>query len=321
MAETSSGESGGRTALIVAGPTASGKSALALDVAEAFNGVIINADSMQLYADLRVVTARPSDADLARAPHALYGTVSADQVYSAGRWVEAAKGEANAAWAAGRLPIFCGGTGFYLAALTEGLSPMPDVPGDVRQAVRGRQEDIGAEAFHAELAEADPESAARLNPSDRQRVARAMEIYEATGRSLSEWFTDTKLAPALDAQFLTLVLNPPRAVLYAGIEARFDAMMQAGALAEVCALLAQNLDPAVPAMKALGVPELGAAIRGEVSLEDAVIKAKQKSRNYAKRQLTWLRHRLPDAHVEPAQYSESAKQKFFPIVREFLLTP
>lgn len=310
--------------VIVAGPTASGKSALALSLAERFDGVVINADSMQVYDGLAVITAQPTPEDHARAPHALYGTVAPSIRYSAAQWAEVAAESAQAAWRDGRLPVVCGGTGFYLETLMRGLSPMPDIPGEVRAAVGTRRDSLSPAKFHAELASVDPISAARLNPADGQRIARALEVFEATGRPMADWIADQPPRPALEAAYLTMVLMPDRDDLYAGIDSRFETMIDAGALREVQALLERGLDATLPAMKALGVPELTAHLSGAMALDKAVLSAQRKSRNYAKRQVTWLRGRLaadpPNVHWVSAKYSESVKQYFFSIIREFLLT-
>jgi tRNA dimethylallyltransferase len=237
-----------RRCVIVAGPTAGGKSALAADIAEAAGGTVINADSMQVYDGLAVVTAQPSAADRARVPHVLYGTVPPDARYSAGRWAEAATAAAEGAWAAGRLPVFCGGTGFYLETLTRGLSPIPAVPDAVRAAVAERRTAQDPARFHGALAAVDPAMAARLDPADGQRIARALEVFEATGKTLSDWQADAPPQPMLDAETLTLVAAPDRGTLYAAIDARFETMVQAGAADEVRALLDRRLDPALPAM-------------------------------------------------------------------------
>lgn len=280
--------------ILIAGPTASGKSALALALAVQRNGVVINADSMQVYRDLRIVTARPTPQEEARAPHRLYGHVDAGQVYSVGRWLADARAALIEAGRAGLLPIFVGGTGLYFKALTQGLSAVPPIPAAVREAVRARLAAEGAGALHAELARHDAASAARLNPSDRTRIARALEVIEATGRSLADWHRDAT-TPLVDPAGATkLFLSPERAELYRRIDARFDAMVAAGAVDEVRALDARGLDAAMPAMKAHGVPWLRRYLKGEMALADAVAQAKQDTRRYAKRQATWFRHQLPD---------------------------
>jgi tRNA dimethylallyltransferase len=281
-------------AVLIAGPTASGKSALALAVAEQLDGVIINADSMQIYRDLRTLTARPSPDEEARVPHRLYGHVDAALDYSVGRYVtEAADALAHTARDS-KLPIFVGGTGLYFKALTRGLAAMPPIPAPVRQAVRERLAAEGPEALYAELAQADARSAARLKPTDRQRIARALEVVLATGRPLSDWHAE-KTAPLLDpAQIVKLFVSPDRAELYARIDARFDAMLTAGALDEVKQLATRQLDPQLPAMKAHGVPWLIRHLEGGITLEEASLQAKLDVRHYAKRQYTWFRHQLAD---------------------------
>lgn len=277
--------------LVVAGPTASGKSRLALDLAATRRIAVINADSMQVYRELRILTARPGEAEMAHAPHRLYGVLSAAEACSAARWrtwalaaIEEARGE-------GRLPVLVGGTGLYLKALFEGLAAIPPIPETVRGAARARHRELGGEAFRAELARRDPESAAHLTAGDTQRLVRAWEVVEATGRPLPEWQRAGRAGARLHA-YRTVLVMPPRDVLYSACETRFDAMMAAGALDEVRALLALGLDPALPAMKSLGVRELARHLAGEWSLEQAVEKARQATRNYAKRQTTWFRHQL-----------------------------
>lgn len=306
--------------LIIAGPTASGKSALAMDVAEALDGVIVNADSVQVYRELRVLSARPSPADEARVPHRLFGVLAAAEACSAGRWLAMARPEVAAAHAAGRLPIVVGGTGLYLKALTEGLAAVPDIPEDLRRSVRERHARLGGEAFRAELAALDPEAARRLPAGDGQRLVRAFEVVRATGVPLADWQQRGGDGPAVAARIATIVLAPPRAALYRAIDARFDAMLAAGALDEVAALLRLGLDPGLPAMKAVGVPQLVRHLQGEITLADAAAAAKQASRNFAKRQLTWLRHQIGDAEVISAQYSESLRPEIFSFIRQFLLT-
>jgi tRNA dimethylallyltransferase len=290
----------GTKAVLIAGPTASGKSALALALAEATGGVVINTDSMQVYRDLRVLTARPTPEEEARVPHRLYGTCDAAVNCSAGSWVADAAVALAEAKAAGRLPIFVGGTGLYFKALTRGLSAMPPVPEEVRDDVRARMARDGVEALHAELARRDPVSAARLKPRDSARVARALEVIEATGRALPDWHRDT-LPPLLDPDGVTAVfLAPDRNALYARINARFETMLETGALDEVAALAARKLDPMLPAMKAHGVPALIRYLAGEITRNEAVEVGQIDTRHYAKRQFTWFRHQLPEfAWVTP----------------------
>jgi tRNA dimethylallyltransferase len=284
----------GNKAVLIAGPTASGKSALALALAEKTGGIIINTDSMQVYRDLRIITARPTPEEEARLPHRLYGHVDAAINYSAGSYVrDAASGLAEAR-NAGRLPIFIGGTGLYFKALTRGLSAVPPVAAEVREMVRARLERDGVESLHAALALRDPESAARLNLRDRTRIARALEVIEATGRPLAEWHREGQPPLLAEGDYQALFLTPDRETLYARIDARFDVMLTKGALEEVEALAARGLDPLLPAMKAHGVPALVRYLRGEITREEAATIGKADTRHYAKRQFTWFRHQLPE---------------------------
>jgi tRNA dimethylallyltransferase len=280
--------------VLIAGPTASGKSALALELAQRTGGVVINADSMQVYRDLRVITARPTRDEDAMVPHRLYGHVDAAVNFSAGAWVGDAALVLAETHAQGRLAIFAGGSGLYFKALTRGLSAVPPIPPDVREAVRARLERDGVEALHAELAQRDPVSAERLKPRDRTRIARALEVVESTGRSLTDWHRDG-LPPLLPpGTFSALFLEPDRDALYARIDARFDAMLTAGALEEVAALAARQLDPLLPAMKAHGVPALIRHLKGEITQVEAAEIGRADTRHYAKRQFTWFRHQLPE---------------------------
>ena len=283
-----------KRAVLIAGPTASGKSALALALAEALGGTIINADSMQVYRDLRIVTARPTAQEEARVPHLLYGHVDAAENYSVGRWCVDASAALAAVERAGRLPVVVGGTGLYFKALTRGLAAVPPIPPQIRAAVRERLERKGIAALYAELGERDAATARRLMPRDRARVTRALEVMLATGRSLTDWHAQG-MKPALDAQAaVKLFLDVERAELYRRIDGRFDAMLGSGALDEVRALASRGLDPALPAMKAHGVPWLIRHLSGEIDLVAAVEGAKRDTRRYSKRQGTWFRHQLPD---------------------------
>jgi tRNA dimethylallyltransferase len=288
--------------ILIAGPTASGKSALALALAQASGGVVINADSMQVYRDLRVITARPTIEEEAHVPHRLYGHVDAAVNFSAGSWVADAAVVLADLRAQNRLAIFAGGSGLYFKALTRGLSAVPPIPPEIRDSVRARLERDGVEALHAALAQRDPASAERLKPRDRTRVARALEVVEATGRSLTDWHRDG-LPPLLPpGQFTALYLAADRDALYARIDARFDAMLEAGALVEVERLAARRLDPQLPAMKAHGVPALIRHLNGEITREEAAAIGRADTRHYAKRQFTWFRHQLPDFEwVAPEQ--------------------
>ena len=281
-------------AILIAGPTASGKSALALALAEATGGAIVNTDSMQVYRDLRVLTARPTAEEEAKAPHLLYGRVDAAVNFSAGAWVADAAKVLAEARAQDRLPIFAGGSGLYFKALTRGLSAVPPIPPEIREQVRARLQRDGVEALHALLMRRDPASAERLKPRDRTRIARALEVVEATGRSLTDWHRDG-LPPLLPpGAFAALFLAPDRDEVYARIDARFGAMLKAGALEEVAALAARRLDPLLPAMKAHGVPALIRHLKGEMTLDEAAVIGCADTRHYAKRQFTWFRHQLPE---------------------------
>jgi tRNA dimethylallyltransferase len=282
------------TVILIAGPTASGKSALALGLAEKLNGEIINADSMQVYRDLRIITARPTPAEEQRAPHRLYGHVDAAENYSTGRWCTNAAAAIAAALAAGRPAIVTGGTGLYFNALTRGIAAVPPIPDEIRQDVRTRLASEGAPALHADLATRDPEGAARLQPSDRSRVARALEVMLATGRSLYDWHDDNKPAVVDLSRAVKVFLMPDRAELLKRIDARFDAMMAAGALDEVRTLAARDLDPSLPAMKAHGVPWLIRYLRDKMTRDEAIEGGKRDTRQYTKRQATWFRHQLPE---------------------------
>jgi tRNA dimethylallyltransferase len=275
-------------ALIVAGPTASGKSALALELAERLRGTIINADAMQCYCGLRVLTARPTPEDEARAPHRLYGVRSAAEPGSVAWWRDAALAEMAAAREAGRLPILTGGSGLYFASLTEGLAAIPDPGPEARAEARSLLKEIGPAALYARLAATDPATAVRLRPTDGQRIARAWEVWIGTGTSLAEW--QTRAGPRAPWRFAAIFIDPPRTELRTAISARLKAMLRDGALDEVRALLALNLDPALPAMRAHGVPELSAYLRGEATLEEARRRIELATGQYTKRQATWFRH-------------------------------
>ena len=280
--------------MLIAGPTASGKSALALALAQRTGGIVINTDSMQVYRDLRIITARPTVSEEALVPHRLYGHVDAGVNFSAGAWVADAAKMLGEACEQGRLPIFVGGSGLYFKALTRGLSAVPPIPPAVREGVRARLEQHGVEALHAELAGRDPMSAERLKPRDRSRIARALEVVEATGRPLPDWHRDG-LPPLLpQGEFHALFLAPEREQLYARIDARFGAMLDTGALDEVAALAARGLDPLLPAMKAHGVPALIRHLKEEISRQEAAEIGRADPRHYAKRQFTWFRHQLPE---------------------------
>ena len=277
---------------LLAGPTASGKSRRALDLAQRTGAVIVNADSQQLYADLRVLSARPSAAEEALAEHRLYGVADAAEAWSVGRWSRTVMPLMADLAAAGRPALLVGGTGLYFTALTMGLADIPDIPPEVREAAGAAFDSDGEAAFRRRLAGVDAAAAARIEAGDRQRLTRAWAVAQHTGRALSDWTADTTplLAPG---SWTGLVIEPDRAPLYADCDLRVAQMVEAGALEEVRALVARGLDPALPAMKAVGVREFAAYLAGETTLEHAVEATRQATRNYAKRQLTWFRNQTP----------------------------
>ncbi|UHC15876.1 tRNA (adenosine(37)-N6)-dimethylallyltransferase MiaA [Methylobacterium currus] len=277
-------------AILIAGPTASGKSALALALARRHGGVVINADSMQVYRDLHRLTARPSPEEELLAPHRLYGTVDGAVNFSVGHYLAEAGRALAEAWEAGRLPIVVGGTGLYFMGLTEGLSEIPPVPDEVRAAVRAGAEGRDTPELHAALALKDPDGAARLDPNDRLRVLRALEVLAATGQPIAAFQAARRPGPLTGLPCRKLFLTPDREGLRARIDARFLAMMAAGALDEVQALAARGLDPMLPVMRAHGVPGLIAYLRGNLSYDEAVVRGQADTRRYAKRQVTWFRH-------------------------------
>ena len=280
--------------ILIAGPTASGKSALALALAEKLGGTIVNADSMQVYRDLRIITARPTPEEEARVPHRLYGHVDAAENFSVGRWCSEIADVLAAAQRDARTAIVVGGTGLYFSALTQGLAAVPPIPAQIRNEVRARLASDGVEALHAELTQRDPAAAARLMSCDRARVTRALEVVLATGRSILQWH-EANLPARVDAALAAKIfLMPDRDVLLRRIDARFDAMMAAGAMDEVRALAGRHLDPNLPAMKAHGVPWLIRHLNGEIALAEAIEGGKRDTRQYTKRQATWFRNQLPD---------------------------
>jgi tRNA dimethylallyltransferase len=280
--------------VLIAGPTASGKSALALTLADRLQGTIINADSMQVYRDLRIITARPDAADETRVPHRLYGHIGAAESYSVGRWLVEARRALDDAAQEQRLPFLVGGTGLYFKSLTQGLAGIPPIPAEVRSHIRDRLRAEGAVALHAELQDRDPAGAQRIRPNDKVRIARALEVVLATGRTLGDWHR-VAMTPVLDpATTVRIFLSVDRQELYARIDRRFDAMLASGAIDEVRVLWQRRLDPTSPAMKAHGVPWLIRYLQGEISLDAAAEEAKRDTRRYTKRQATWFRHQLPD---------------------------
>ena len=279
-------------AVLIAGPTASGKSAAAMALAERIGGVIVNTDSMQVYRELRVLTARPSPEDEARVPHLNYGHVPVAERYSAGRFEDDALRALAEAKRIGRTPVFVGGTGLYFEVLERGIAPIPEIPTDVQAANRARLKEIGKLAFYAEFATKDPETASRLGARDSQRVLRAADVLAATGRPLLHWQEREGRAALRAYKQLRFVIAPEREELYRRTDDRFDQMMKLGALEEAATL--KDLDSTLPAARALGVQQFLRHLAGEISLEDAVEDAKRETRRYAKRQLTWFRNRMDD---------------------------
>jgi tRNA dimethylallyltransferase len=303
-------------AVLIAGPTASGKSALALGLAERFGGVIVNADSMQVYRDLRIITARPTPEEEKRATHRLYGFVDAAENYSVGRWCRDVEEALKEARSQGRMPILIGGTGLYFKALTTGLAAVPPIPADIRAEVRSRLQREGPPALHAELARLDPATAQRVTVNDRSRISRALQVVLATGRPLSDWHIEGRL-PLIDSKRAAKVfISCERKELVHRIETRFAAMLKSGALEEVRRLAARGLDPSLPAMKAHGVPWLIRHLDVEISLEEAVAGAVMDTRRYAKRQLTWFRNQMKDWPWEAAENAEAALKKQLSVLKQ-----
>ncbi len=300
----------GRTAaVLIAGPTASGKSALASEVARRCGGVVVNADSMQVYRELAILTARPTPEDEARVPHRLYGHRPAGEGCSVADWLADAAAVLGELRAEGRPAVFVGGTGLYLDALTQGLSDIPPVPDEIRERWRAAAAERNAAALHGELAARDPEGAARIRPTDTQRIVRALEVLEATGRPLAAFHGRRSPPPLAPEEIVAaLVLAPDRADLARRIEARFRAMVAVGGLEEARALAALGLDPRLPAMKAIGVPEMVAAATGAMPVEAAIAAAVTATRRYAKRQETWFRNRMPGwTRVPPGNILSAAE--------------
>ncbi len=290
----------GLEAVLIAGPTASGKSAFAIEVARATGGVIVNADSMQMYRDLAILTARPTPADEASVPHRLYGVIDGAENFSVGRYAALASETLCALWAESRLPILVGGTGLYFAALEQGLSEIPAIPEAVRAAERAACHGVATCDLHARLARLDPSEAARVRQSDRLRVMRALEVIAATGRPLSAFHGSRSAGVLMGRRVIRLFLAPERAVVHAAIDRRFEAMIAAGAIDEVRALAARELDPLLPIMRAHGAPALMAHLKGQLSLAEAIRRGQADTRAYVKRQFTWFRRQgeawrwLPD---------------------------
>ena len=303
---------------MIGGPTASGKSAFAADAAERLGGVVVNADSMQLYRDLPILTSWPDDALRARAPHRLYGVLDGAQRCSAGRWRSMAMAEIERIHGDGALPILVGGTGFYLRALLNGLAPVPAIPEAVREAVRTLYEREGSGGLHARLAARDPGAAGCLEPGDSQRVMRAYEVIEATGRSLLSWQAEQH--DRYSGRAAVFVLEPPRDALYDACNQRFERMLAAGALDEAARLSARGLDPGLPVMKAVGVRALLDHLGGVTTRERAIELGRQATRRYAKRQTTWFRTQMPGDARMPDRYRAESKRESLALVERLLLT-
>ncbi len=281
--------------ILITGPTASGKSALAVELARRHDGAVVNADSMQVYDTLRVLTARPSKEEMQGVPHHLYGHVPAGAAYSTGAWLRDVTALLPALRAAGRLPVFVGGTGLYFKALTGGLSDMPEVPEALREKLRARLVEEGPDGLHAELAEADPAMAASLNRQDGQRIVRALEVVKATGQSIAGFQSRSGPVVIDAAEAFKIVVLPDRAVLHQRINGRFEKMLQQGAEDEVRALLALDLPAETPVMKAIGVSQITAMVRGEMTRDEVLEKGAAATRQYAKRQMTWFRNQMDDS--------------------------
>ncbi|MDI7863682.1 tRNA (adenosine(37)-N6)-dimethylallyltransferase MiaA [Rhizobiaceae bacterium n13] len=282
-------------AILITGPTASGKSALALDLARRHGGVVINADSMQVYDTLRVLTARPSEAEMEGIPHLLYGHVPAGETYSTGDWLRQAERLVDELRRERRLPVFVGGTGLYFKALTGGLSAMPAIPDEIRDRFRARLIEEGPGSLHAELMRRDPQTAATLQPADGQRIVRALEVLEATGQPIRAFQGQAGTRVIDPARARKIVVQPERSVLYERIDRRFKAMMESGAVEEVQALLALELKPQMPVMKAIGVSQIAAMLKGELSADEVIDKSATATRQYAKRQMTWFRNQMDES--------------------------
>jgi tRNA dimethylallyltransferase len=307
--------------IVVAGPTASGKSALAVDMAERVSGVVINADSMQVYAGLEVLSSAPDAKMRARVPHRLFGILDPAQVCSAGEWRELAIAEIQTAHDADQVPILVGGTGLYLRALMAGIAQMPAIPAEIRDRVRADLKREGSTHLHARLRQADPDMADRLSQNDGQRICRALEVLEATGRTLTDWQQKETEGPGLTGlEFLTILLMPSREHLYPACDARFDQMLNNGALEEVQHLANLRLDPDLPLMKALGVPHLLRYFEGKLTLDEARRLGQQATRRYVKRQTTWFSHQIVANITLKSQYNERMFDEIIPNVSEFILT-
>ncbi len=303
-------------AILIHGPTASGKTALAIEVARRLGGEVVNADSMQVYRDLHVISARPTEEEMAGVPHHLFGHIDAAERYSTGEWLEEARAVIRKLELKGKRAIFVGGTGLYLLALTQGLSSIPPVPEDIRAEVRVIADEEGADGLRARLAPFDPDTAERLGAGDRQRLARAYEVYLATGKPITE-FQNERQPPVLSrGEWIGFALTPPRAKLYQKIDRRFEGMLMQGAMEEARQLIKRDLDPELPAMKAHGMPWLAAFARGEITAEFAAENAKRDTRRYAKRQFTWIGRQFPFWPRIPSPHLDDRMRVILALYRE-----
>jgi len=305
------------SALLIAGPTASGKSDLALNLAAELDGVIVNADSMQVYQDLQVLTARPSGEDLQRAPHTLYGHVDGAVNYSTGKWLDDMATVLGELQETGKMPIIVGGTGLYFKALLEGMAPIPDISDAIREKYRDELQKHGSENLHQKLVDVDALLAERLSPQDGQRIIRGLEVFEETGKTLSDWQQGKQSQPLLNIhETYPIVVERDREEIYARCDRRFENMMSRGAQEEVEELYARQLDVHLPVMKVIGVPQLISYIRGDLSFDEAAEKVKTLTRRYAKRQLTWLRRNMIAWNGSSTQDSERILLDIFSKLRE-----
>ncbi|MCY4237391.1 MAG: tRNA (adenosine(37)-N6)-dimethylallyltransferase MiaA [Rhodospirillaceae bacterium] len=307
-------------AVVVGGPTASGKSEVARQIAREFGGVVINADSMQVYQELQIVTARPDAAALAAVPHFLYGVLSARERCSAGRWRNMALAAARQALAAGQLPVLVGGTGLYLKALLEGIVEIPNIPEAVVSKTEAWLSVEGLDAGRHKLEEVDPGMARRLTVLDRQRLVRALSVAAHTGKPLSWWVAQPPTATGQSIKALKIAILPPRNLLHSRIDKRFVRMVENGAVDEVRQLMALELSPSLPAMKAVGVPQLSSYLKGSIDLPTAITRGQAATRQYSKRQFTWFRRQFHAPKIDFAQFSERNYNKIFTKICQFWLT-
>ena len=310
-----------RLVLVVAGPSASGKSALAADIAAAYSGVVINADSMQVYRGLDILTSAPNAALKSKAPHKLFSILPPDVSCTAGDWRRMAIAEIDMAHQFGQLPVIVGGSGLYLRSLMTGIAKMPSIPTEVRHNVRGRLQALGSTALHEELWSKDPKSAARLSVNDGQRICRALEVFESTGRGLLDWHTrGIEPNDVKGLKFITILLMPPRDELYEACNERFCRMLEKGAIEEVRELSKLDLAINLPSMKALGVSQILGLLRGSLSLEEVIQGGQQATRRYVKRQFTWFRHQIIADFIIESKYNESLRHDIFSKISKIMLT-